>query len=322
MKINRPSLPPKRLTQSLLFSPVPKRPGPSVPRVQSRSPKRRDERSRPHREDEYAPECNALFIPSSPWSHRLSLHERLFGRMPHGWVISARAETHSLAAVAIKIETGLMDLSLRSAEGGQCIPCHMSIRVVGHSRTIPEWRLFGGVALEQATLKALNSRFEKVPGSVSMCALEAQRYRYRGTDYEAAALRNGNFWLRLTGSSDWSTAFGRRWSPRRAQERPTIEALLSLLRARARTEGARVVRNQLMAQWIDRQPKVIRELVSQVFRGYGKGPERPTNNVLTQLVFMQLVRINESRPLSDRLKKPGRATLYRWIHHVLDTDRR
>jgi hypothetical protein len=242
--------------------------------------------------------------------------------MPHGWIISARAETHALAAVAIKIETGLMDLCLRSADGGPCISCYMSIMVVGHSRTIPEWRLFYGVTLEQATLKALNSMFEKVPGSVSMYALVAQRYRYRGTDYEVAVLRNGSVWLRLTGSPKWSAAFGGRWSPRRAQERPTIEARLSLLRSRARTEGARVARNQLRAQWLDRQPEVIQELVSQVVRGYGKGPERLTYNVLAQLVLMQLARLNESRPLSDRFKKPGRTTLYRLIHHVLDTDRR
>ncbi|CAG8867741.1 hypothetical protein PS861_02161 [Pseudomonas fluorescens] len=315
MKIKRPSLPPKPLKQSLFFSPEPKRPGPPVRTVQSQTPQRSDERSWPRRVGAHAPDGNALFTPSSPLSRYRHPYESLslYGRMPLGWVRRARAETQSPAAVAIKVETGLMDLSLRNTDAGPCVPCYLSIMVVG-SRSIPEWRLFYGVTLEQATLSALDSMFEKVPGSVSMYALVAQRYRYRGTDYEVAALRNDGVWLRPTRSPNGSAVFGGRSTPRRAQDHPNPETLLSRLRARARTEGARLRRDQRKAQWIDQQPEVIRELLCEVARVYGIGPERSPYNALAHLVLMQLARFNESRPLSDRIKKPGLTMLYRLLH--------
>ncbi|MNC52102.1 hypothetical protein D3C75_1014270 [compost metagenome] len=72
---------------------------------------------------------------------------------------------------------------------------------------------------------------------------------------------------------------------------------------------------------MDRQSVVIRELVSEVARAYGIGPERLPYNALAHLVLMQLARFNESRPLSDQIKKPGLTTLYRLLHYVLDADR-
>lgn len=230
---------------------------------------------------------------SAPPGHPARSNERLFGHTNRAWT-TFRVSHRYISPAMIIIKSGLMQLSLRNADRGPCIPCYMSVASQPHSRSILDFRLFYGVTLGQATLRALDSMCKKVPGPVSASAQVRQRYRFRGTDYEVAALQKGCVLLRRTDSPAQKAA-------------PLDTRIASDTRAQIKVTAF----HEAGRRWIDRQPKDIQQLIFHQAKmhlcHHGCTPLR----TLVDVIPLEIERLNQSRPSRDQLKAPAWTTLYR-----------
>jgi hypothetical protein len=235
------------------------------------------------------------------------------------WAISSRASAAFLAAAVIKVEIGLLDVYVYDTDSGPCIPCYMSTVSVADSQYILEWRLFHGVTLGQATLKALNSMFEQQPNAEAIPARGETRYRYRGIDYEVVSARAGCVWLRPTGGpdrmetvSDAPTASHR---PRRYCSTPQASAF-PVLRTRVSATVKWPEEFHSRHKWIDRQPIVFRRLVRRHAKTLLGSSVRSTYRELAGLILAEVVHFNQSHSSTEQMRRPSWTTLYRLIREL------
>jgi hypothetical protein len=209
------------------------------------------------------------------------------------WRIGADKRVVFLASAAIKIETTLMDLSVIHSDAGPCVPCYAAIALDIRSRRVFAFRLFYGVTLHQATLRALGAMLEKVTEAVSIFACVPQRYRFHGSDFEVVAIRDGSVWLRPTGflESKVTLCCTRTALRRRLYAFPA--GLASTLLPRRNAEDAHVTASSHPKRnKIDHPAAAIQELARHCARTNAWHPALPTFRTQAGIIAVDIKRLN------------------------------
>lgn len=315
MKKTRSSHYQNRLVQKTLHPITPRRPLSSAPTARSRSLRPCDKRYQPHQQAKYAVKDKPSFI--SPLLPRLShLHQRLsIGSVP-AWATRTHGTRSNLTDATIKIDSGRIDDYYGRTHSETCIPHYLTTVSTTEFFHILGYHVKQGGTLTQASFEALNSKFKKVPGSVSMFCPITQRNRFRGTDYEVAIVQKSCIWLRPNGSSNRNTIpeplrSTSRYTPKNPIiQKPISSSLVKVPGSMSRTGGPQT---HLSRKWIDRQQEWVRQFVTEyAHRGFSRFG-RSGHSGLAKAINMELKDINESRPLGDKIKISSRSSLYRLI---------
>lgn len=289
-----------------------------APTARSRNPGPCDQWYRQHQHAKCAVKDKPSFI--SPLLPRLShLYQRLGIWWEPVWATRIHGTRSNLAYATIKIDSGCIDDSFGRTHSGSCIPHYLTTVSTTGFGHILGYHVKQGGTLTQATFEALNSTFKKVSGRVSMFCPITQRYRYRGSDYEVAIIQKSCIWLRPTGSSNRNTIpalppSASRYTP----QHPILQRLIPPSRVQIPGSMGRTGRPQTHSsrKWIDRQQEWVRQLVTECAHRHFSRFGRSGHCGLAKAINMELIDINESSPLGDKIKIPSRSSLYRLIDEL------
>lgn len=308
----------KRFVQSSLRPLTPQHQVSPAPPARSRNPSPCDQGYRQHQHARCAAKDKPSFI--FPLLPRLShLYQRQDTWSEPAWATRIPGTRSNLAYATIKIGSGRIDYSFGRTHSGTCIPHYLTTVSTTPFCHILGYHVKQGGTLTQASFEALNSTFNKVPGSVSMYCPITQRYRFRGTDYEVAIVQKSCIWLRPTDSSNRNRIPApRRSASLHTPQHPILPRLISPTRVQIPGSTGITGRPQTHSsrKWIDRQPESVRQFLIQYAHRHFYQPGYGDRSGLVKAIYMGLIHLNQSRPLSDKIKIPSRSSLYRLIDEL------
>ncbi|MFW0755911.1 hypothetical protein ACN1C3_14365 [Pseudomonas sp. H11T01] len=261
---------------------------------------------------------NALSAPPNLLSRHSLSHERHFDRTQPLWIRNPRTCTPFFTPTTIKIETPFMDIKLKNVDTRLSGPYYMTTATELRSSNIVACRYFSGATLKQATLMAAHLTFETVFAWVSMHARVAQRYKYRGTDFEVVDFRKGSALLCSTefadGYAELRADAPSRYPPQHFREPQAISIPAHQTSAQRIARG--FTKNAPRRQRIDRQPKMVQDIVRHHANANWIYPVRSRYSAVVRVIVMELTRRNQLLIVSDQVKVPSRSTLYRILREL------
>jgi hypothetical protein len=255
---------------------------------------------------------SALSAPLNLLSRHSLSHERQFDRTQPTWIRNPRTCTPFFAPTTIKIAPPFMEIKLKNVDTRLSVPYYMTTATELRSSNIVACRYFSGATLKQATLMAADFMFEKVFGGVSMHARVAQRYKYRGTDFEVVDFLEGSVLLCSTefadGYAELRADAPSRHPPQHFREPQAISIPAHQTPAQRVTTGSS--KNAPRRQRIDRQPKVVQDIVRHHANASWIYPVRSRYSAVVRVIVIELTRRNQLLIVNDQAKVLSRSTLY------------